>query len=151
MLQVQTEIVQYMLLFSNGNQMKIIVFTNELGGVSVCTPTQESLLTHMKSILPSDSIILESSELPADNDFFDAWELVDGTVTVNFIKAQNLTKSRLRIEREPLLLQQDILFQRALETGSDHTAIVVEKNRLRDITNLVDAATILAELRSLSC
>jgi hypothetical protein len=44
---------------------------------------------------------------------------------------------------------QDVLFQRALEANADTSAIVVEKQRLRDITNLADACTTTAELRAL--
>ena len=56
-------------------------------------------------------------------------------ITVDITKAKVITKDRLRVEREPLLAAQDILFQRASETGADTTAIVAEKQRLRDITN----------------
>jgi hypothetical protein len=44
---------------------------------------------------------------------------------------------------------QDVAFQRALEEGADTTAIVAEKQRLRDITNLADQATTLDELKEL--
>ena len=71
------------------------------------------------------------------------------SITINFIKAQALTKERLRLERKPLLEAQDVLFQRALETGKDATAIVVEKQRLRDVTKLVDAATTLDALKNM--
>ena len=42
-------------------------------------------------------------------------------------------------------------FQRALESGSDTAAIVAEKQRLRDITSLVDSCTTTDELKALSC
>ena len=42
---------------------------------------------------------------------------------VNFTKAQAITKERLRIDRKPLLEEQDILFSRALETGSSTTTV----------------------------
>ena len=71
------------------------------------------------------------------------------SITINFTKAQALTKDRLRAERKPLLEAQDVLFQRALETGKDATAIVVEKQRLRDVTKLVDAATTLDALKNM--
>jgi hypothetical protein len=48
-----------------------------------------------------------------------------------------------------LLQAQDVAFQRALEEGSDTSAIVAEKQRLRDITNLADQATTLDELKEL--
>ena len=71
------------------------------------------------------------------------------SITINFPKAQALTKERLRADRKPLLEAQDVLFQRALETGKDATAIVKEKQRLRDVTKLVDAATTLDALKNM--
>ena len=70
-------------------------------------------------------------------------------ITINFDKAKAITKERLRAERTPLLQAQDVAFQRALEQGADTTAIVSEKQRLRDITNLADQATTLDELKEL--
>lgn len=132
--------------------MQVIIFTNENGGVSVCVPTGELDINAVKAKdTPSHSIIVQDSELPqADNDFFDAWELNNGAVSVNLDKAKEITKKRLRAEREPLLAAQDVLFQRAQETGSDTSAIVAEKQRLRDVTNAVDGCTTTAELRALS-
>jgi len=66
---------------------------------------------------------------------------------VNFSKAQDITKDRLRADRKPLLEAQDVLFMRAQEAGSDTSAIVTEKQRLRDITNQVDSMTTLDELK----
>jgi hypothetical protein len=70
-------------------------------------------------------------------------------IKINFDKAKEITKERLRQERKPLLEQQDILFQRSLENNADTSAIVAEKQRLRDITNLVDDATTLEQLKQL--
>jgi hypothetical protein len=70
-------------------------------------------------------------------------------ITINFDKAKAITKERLRSEREPLLATQDVAFQRALESGADTTAIVAEKQRLRDITKLADQATTLDELKQI--
>lgn len=69
-------------------------------------------------------------------------------ITVNINKAKNITKDRLRVERKPLLEAQDVAFQRALESGADTTAIVAEKQRLRDITNQVDNMTTIEELKT---
>ena len=68
-------------------------------------------------------------------------------ITINITKAKDITKDRLRSERKPLLEAQDILFNRALETTSDTSAIVAEKTRLRDITNQVDSMTSTNELK----
>jgi hypothetical protein len=70
-------------------------------------------------------------------------------ITINFDKAKAITKERLREERTPLLQAQDIAFQRALESGADTTAIVAEKQRLRDITQLADQATTLEQLKQI--
>ena len=70
-------------------------------------------------------------------------------ITINFDKAKAITKDRLRAERTSLLQAQDVAFQRALESGADTTAIVAEKQRLRDITKLADQATTLDELKQL--
>ena len=68
-------------------------------------------------------------------------------VNINIDKAKDITKDRLRSERKPLLEAQDVAFQRALEGNEDTTAIVAEKQRLRDITNQVDTMTTLDELK----
>jgi hypothetical protein len=72
-------------------------------------------------------------------------------ITIDFSRAQAITKDRLRAERAPLLAAQDVAFQRALESGSDTAAVVAEKQRLRDVTSQVDTCTTLDELRVLSC
>ena len=74
---------------------------------------------------------------------------MDMAIIVDINKAKNITKDRLRQEREPLLLAKDIEFQRALETGADTSTIVAEKQRLRDITTLVDTANTVEELKAL--
>ena len=127
-----------------------IIFTNDNGGVSVCIPTGEiSIEAVLAKDCPKGAMIVEQSALPTANDFFDAWELVDGKVEVSLAKAKEITKKRLRAEREPLLAAQDVAFQRAQEANADTTAIVAEKNRLRNVTALADTATTLDGLRSL--
>ena len=127
---------------------QVIIHSNSNGGVSVCIPTGElSIEAVQLKDTPKGSLIVDTASLPTDNTFFDAWELVDGKVEVSLAKATEITKKRLRAEREPLLQAQDVAFQRAQESGADTTAIVAEKQRLRDITNF--SATTLDELRSL--
>ena len=132
--------------------MQVIIFKNDNGGVSTCIPTGElSIEAVLEKDVPKGkgARIVDQNSLPRDNDFYDAWEMDDTTVTVNLAKAKEITKNRLRAERTPLLAAQDVLFQRALESGADTTAIVAEKQRLRDITLLADSATTLDELRGL--
>ena len=131
--------------------MTQVIIYSQNGQVAVCVPTGEMSIDEVKAKdTPEGSIIVDSSALPeADNDFFDAWELSNGVVTVNLDKAKAITKTRLRAERAPLLAAQDVLFQRAQETGANASAIVAEKQRLRDITKSADLATTTEELRNL--
>ena len=70
-------------------------------------------------------------------------------MTVNITKAKVITKDRLRADRKPLLEAQDVLFLSAQEAGSSTTAIVTEKQRLRDITgDYVDDMDTLAKLKA---
>ena len=71
-------------------------------------------------------------------------------ITIDINKAKEIKKESLRQERKPLLEAQDVAFMRAQEAGEDTTAIVQEKQRLRDITNLVDSCTTVEELKAVS-
>ncbi len=72
---------------------------------------------------------------------------LDMAIIIDINKAKEITKDRLRVKRKSLLEAQDVLFQRALESGADTSAIVAEKQRLRDITNQVNAKNTLEELK----
>ena len=69
-------------------------------------------------------------------------------IAVSLTKAKAITKDRLRVDRKPLLETQDVLFMKAQEAGSSTTAIVTEKNRLRGITDGVDAMTTTNQLKA---
>ena len=70
-------------------------------------------------------------------------------ITVSLTKAKNITKDRLRADRKPLLEAQDVAFMKAQEAGSDTSAIVTEKNRLRNITgDYVDDMDNLTDLKA---
>jgi len=131
---------------------QVIVYTNSNGGVSVCYPTGELSIEEVKAKdTPKHSIIVEDEDLPTiHDDLFDAWELIEGVIVVNHGKATDITKDRLRRERKPLLEAQDIAFQKALEINADTAAIIAEKQRLGDITQLADGATTIEELKDLT-
>ena len=71
-------------------------------------------------------------------------------ITINLTRAKEIKKESLRQQRKPLLEAQDILYMRAQEAGSDTTAIVAEKQRLRDITMLVDTVTSVEDLKAIN-
>lgn len=67
-------------------------------------------------------------------------------INVNMTAAKEITKRVIRKKRVRLLEEQDILFQRALESNSDTADIVAEKQRLRDLPANVDIKTTTDEL-----
>jgi len=123
---------------------------NTNDGLAITIPTGELPIEQvLAKDCPAGAVIVDS--LPESREYRNAWELSGNAITVNFAKAQEITKDRLRAERTPLLAVQDVAFQRALESGADTSAIVAEKNRLRDVTGLVDGATELFQLSALTC
>lgn len=130
---------------------QVIVFAQENGKAAVCYPSGELTIQEvLAKDCPPGAVIVDKDSLPNnDKDFFDAWVVSGATVSVDLNRAKEVTKRRLRFEREPLLAAQDVAFQRALESGADTSVIVAEKQRLRDITNLTDGCTTTAELRAL--
>ncbi len=136
--------------------MSRILYQNPDGSVAVMIPAPECGLTieeiAAKDLPPDVTVyhLVEEADIPTDRTFRNAWTLQDGLLGHDMAKCMDLTKSRLRAARKPLLEAQDVLFQRALETGADTTAIVAEKQRLRDITKLVTPELTIAELKEIS-
>jgi len=70
-------------------------------------------------------------------------------INVNLDKAKEITKDKIRKVRKPLLEAEDVKFQRALETSADTSAIVAEKQRLRDLTDPVNDCTDVTALKTI--
>ena len=90
---------------------------------------------------------------PVDRTFRDAWDVnVDTSVIhVDMSLAKDLWRDKIRLHRSDALQDLDALYMRALETGSDTTQIVADKQALRDAPSLpsIDAATSADELKSI--
>jgi len=70
-------------------------------------------------------------------------------IAVSLTKAKAITKDKLRLDRKPLLEAQDVAFMKAQEAGTSTSAIVTEKNRLRNITgDYVDDMDNLTDLKA---
>ena len=68
---------------------QVIIHATENGNVAVTTPTGELPINEvLAKDCPAGAIIVDDSELPTDNEYFNAWELVDGKVVVNETKKQ---------------------------------------------------------------
>ena len=68
---------------------QVIIHTTKKGNVSVTVPTGELPIEQvLAKDCPAGAIIVDDSELPTDNEYFNAWELIDGKVVVNEVKKQ---------------------------------------------------------------
>ena len=89
-------------------------------------------------------------EAPAERTFRDGWEANEdtGVISVNMTKAKDIWRDKIRLAREPELAKLDTAFMKALEAGADTTAIVAQKQALRDAPAHadIDAATTPDEL-----
>lgn len=92
--------------------------------------------------------IVDDSAIPTDRTFRNAWK---HDLKVDIAKAQEIAKERLRVERAPLLSDLDVEFFKAFETGADTSEVMAEKQRLRDITKVVDTLTTAEELKEVKC
>jgi hypothetical protein len=85
---------------------QVIIYTNENGGVSVCTPTGElSIEEVLTKDCPLGSIIVDDSELPQNDEYFNAWELVNGKVIVNETKKQAIIDAK----QAPIIAKESAL------------------------------------------
>jgi hypothetical protein len=71
-------------------------------------------------------------------------------ININMTKAKEIHRDKVRVVRNYLLSQKDVEFQRALETGADTSAIVADKQALRDApaSAAIEAATNSDELKA---
>jgi hypothetical protein len=70
-------------------------------------------------------------------------------IVVNFDKAKDITKDRLRGERKPLLEALDVEMMKNWGNQEKLAELDAQKQVLRDITKLVDEAQTLDELKTL--
>lgn len=132
-----------------------IILKNTDGTVSVLYPVLDCGLT-IEQIAEKDSHgtpyeIVEDSEIPADQEFRNAWIHNGKKIEIDFVKAKEITKNRLRAERKPLLESLDVEVMKNISNAAALQEIEVEKQRLRDITLQVNNLTTVEELKAVKC
>lgn len=136
--------------------MRLVVHKNDGKGlidlpvIMIAGSEETPLEVHLAMIDPAlEPTIVDEASLP-DRGFVRAWSLSDGVVGVDMPKARDVHRMRMRAIRAPKLARLDIEFQRALETGADTSAIVAQKQALRDVTEdpAIEAASTLDELKA---
>ncbi len=71
-------------------------------------------------------------------------------ITIDLPRAKEITKDRLRVERKPLLEALDIEVMKNITDAVKLVEIEAEKQRLRDITNVVDGLSTVEQLKAVS-
>jgi hypothetical protein len=70
---------------------QVIIYTNSDGGVSITIPTGEiSIQEVLEKDCPAGAIIIDDSTFPIESEYFNAWELINGTIVVNETKKQTI-------------------------------------------------------------
>ena len=98
----------------------------------------------------TDYLEIPHTSIPRDQSYLGAWRYEPNTdigngakgIGINTATAKELHKNLIRLSRKPKLMQLDIDFQRALESGADTTAIISKKTLLRDFPARVDSLNI---------
>jgi hypothetical protein len=90
-------------------------------------------------------------DIPAERTFRNAWSAdeTQGVIFVDMSKARDIWRDKIRAARLSELARLDAEFMRALETGTDTSAIVAQKQALRDATAdpAIDAAQTPEQLK----
>jgi len=71
-------------------------------------------------------------------------------IKIDLPRAKEITKDRLRVERKPLLEALDIEVMKNITDAVKLVEIEAEKQRLRDITNVVDVLSTVEQLKAVS-
>jgi hypothetical protein len=69
-------------------------------------------------------------------------------ITIDITKAKEVWKNKIRQARKSALEKLDIDFIKAQESSSSTTAIVADKQTLRDLPSQVDTATTTDEIKA---
>lgn len=137
--------------------MKVIIYTNDDGWVSVTAPNYPPGITAEQEAQIADwiqqkdvpsmpdgsvrkSFIVDSAGLNGMNLFFEAWRLTpSGKVIWNKAAADEIKRKQFRLLRKSLLEKLDVEFMRSLEEGNTAQVaeITTKKKTLRDVT-LID-------------
>lgn len=128
--------------------MQVIVYTNELGGVSVCYPTGELTIEEVQSAhTPAGSVVVDVATLP-DNDFFNAWELQGSTVSVSISKAKNMAHEIRRAARNVEFAPLDIKATIPSEAAAAEAARQIIRDRYAAMQTSIDEASTIAGIKA---
>jgi hypothetical protein len=97
-----------------------------------------------------NQIDASTATVPSNRDFRGAWTLSGNVISEDMTKAKEIFRDKIREARKPLLEAKDVELMKALEAGSDTSAIATAKDALRDApaAPAIDNATDIAGLKA---
>ena len=90
--------------------------------------------------------------IPSERVFREAWEISGSNlITIDMELAKGIWRDKIRQARSGKLEELDTAFMKALETSADTSAIVAQKQALRDAPSdpSIDAATTTEQLKAI--
>ena len=106
-------------------------------------------------IADKDGNSIETSKAtskPSDRHFRNAWTLSGTVISEDMATAKTIFKDKIREVRKPLLEAEDVVYMKALESGSTSakTASVAKKKKLRDApaASAIENADTIAKLKA---
>ena len=97
-----------------------------------------------------NQIDASTATVPSDRHFRGAWSLNGSVISEDMDAARDIFRDKIREARKPLLEAKDVELMKALEAGSDTSAIATAKDALRDApaASAIDNATDIAGLKA---
>jgi hypothetical protein len=137
---------------------KKVLYQQDDGSIALLSPSPDVSIEEAMQNIPKgcQHIIIDESQLPSNEmlgEYFDAMRVnfASGEIFYDLLKAKEITKTRLRRQRIKLFEKNDIAIRDA-QIDADLFKLdiaVTERNRLRDITRIADAAMSIEELKSI--
>ena len=128
---------------------KIILYSQENGNLGICIPTGELSVEQTRDKDCPNGIIVDTSVFNTiDNEFYNAYELINNQPIINIEKAKEVWKDKIRNARKSALEKLDVDFIKAQESETSTTAIVANKQTLRNLPSQVDTATSTDEIKA---
>jgi ACT domain-containing protein len=137
---------------------KKILYSQQDSSIAMMSISSDITIEDAIKDIPSaaEKIIVEDSQLPNEEDlkyFFNALtvDFQDITISINIQKAREITKNRLRKERIAYFEKNDLALRDAmLENNQEKINLAIaERDRLRNITDLVDSISDLDGLKNI--
>lgn len=136
--------------------MKVFIYTNDNGGVSVVIPAPGVPLNLVASKdIPNGKTyhMIESDQLPKRDEYRNSWAILDGRVIHDIAKAREIKRDLLRNERKNLFVGLDADSIRAMEENDNPTLNEIKRKKkiLRDIPAdpRIEAASTVGELNEI--